>query len=123
MLHLGLYCDNLELPEYLELVLGVAGDSHELDITRSCQDDVVRPGKVKHLKREHLIVACVSKGDQQSDPPEGDVLLTQDHVVEWMWAALELVTGKPQPLKCVKVHEVEATTPIHEGFGEPGHPD
>jgi hypothetical protein len=40
-----------------------------------------------------------------------------------MWAALKLFTGKPQPLKGVKVHEVEATAPINEGFGEPGHPD
>jgi hypothetical protein len=36
---------------------------------------------------------------------------------------LELVSSKPQPLNDVKVHEVEATTPIHEGFGKPGRPD
>jgi hypothetical protein len=36
-------------------------------------------------------------------------LFAQDHSVEWVWATLELVTGKPQPLKGVEVHEVEAT--------------
>jgi hypothetical protein len=40
-----------------------------------------------------------------------------------MWAALELLTNKPQPLKGIEVHEVKATTPIHGGFGEPCHPD
>jgi hypothetical protein len=40
-----------------------------------------------------------------------------------MWATLELVMGKPQPHKGVKIHEVEATAPIHEGFDEPSHPD
>jgi hypothetical protein len=40
-----------------------------------------------------------------------------------MWAALELVLGMPQPLEGIEVHEGEATAPIHEGFGEPGHPD
>jgi hypothetical protein len=40
-----------------------------------------------------------------------------------VWAALELVTWKPQPLKGVEVHEVEDTAPIHEGLGKPGRPD
>jgi hypothetical protein len=40
-----------------------------------------------------------------------------------VWATLELVTGKPQPLKGVEVHEVEAAAPIHEGLNELGHPD
>jgi hypothetical protein len=33
---------------------------------------------------------------------------------------LELVTGKPQPLKGVEVHEVKAAAPIHESLSEPG---
>jgi hypothetical protein len=36
---------------------------------------------------------------------------------------LELVPGKPQPLKGVKVNEVDVAAPIHEGFGLLGHPD
>jgi hypothetical protein len=40
-----------------------------------------------------------------------------------MWTALELVTSMPQPLKGIKVPEVEATSPVHEGFGESCHPD
>jgi hypothetical protein len=31
--------------------------------------------------------------------------------------------GKPHPLEGVKGHEVEAIAPIHEGLGEPSHPD
>jgi hypothetical protein len=86
---------------------------------------VLRLGEVDHLKCERLdaVVACVFERDRQSDPPEGDGLLAQDHSVEWMWATLELVRSKPQPLEGVMVPEVQATAPIHEGFGEPGHPD
>jgi hypothetical protein len=86
---------------------------------------VVRPREVDHLKCERLsaVVAHVSECDRQSDPSEGDRLLARDHSVEWMWAALELVLGKPHPLKGVEVHEVEAAAPIHEGFGEPGRPN
>jgi hypothetical protein len=40
-----------------------------------------------------------------------------------MWAALKLILGKPQPFEGVKLHEVEAASPIHETFGELGHPD
>jgi hypothetical protein len=36
---------------------------------------------------------------------------------------MELTLGESQSLKGVEVHEVEATTPIHECFGEPGRPD
>jgi hypothetical protein len=39
-----------------------------------------------------------------------------------VWAALELVLGESQSLKGIEAHEVEATAPIHECFGEPGHP-
>jgi hypothetical protein len=80
---------------------------------------VERPREVDHLKREHLgvVVTRISEGDWQSDPPEGGGLLARDHSVEWVWAAIELVTSKPQPLKGVKVHEVEAIAPIQEGFG------
>jgi hypothetical protein len=28
-----------------------------------------------------------------------------------MWAVLELIPDEPQPFECVKVHEVETTTP------------
>jgi hypothetical protein len=86
---------------------------------------VVRPREVDHLKCDRLsaVVAHVSECDRQSDPSEGDRLLAQDHSVEWMWAALELVLGKSHPLKGVEVHEVEAASPIHKGFGEPGRPN
>jgi hypothetical protein len=50
-------------------------------------------------------------------------VLAWDHSIEWVWATLELVWGKPQPFERVKVHEIEATAPIHEGLGEPGSPD
>jgi hypothetical protein len=61
---------------------------------------VVRPRKVDHLERKCLgaVVARVSEGDWQSDVPEGDGLLAQDHSVELMWAIVELIPGKPQPL-------------------------
>jgi hypothetical protein len=62
---------------------------------------MVRPRKVDHLKRECLsaVVARASEGDRQSDPPMGDRLLPWDHSVKWMWAALELLTGKPHLAK------------------------
>jgi hypothetical protein len=86
---------------------------------------MIRPGEIDHLKCECFgtVVAHVSKGDRQGDPHKGDGLLTQDHSVEWVWAALELISGKSQSVEGVEVHEVEAAAPIHEGFGEPGHPD
>jgi hypothetical protein len=40
-----------------------------------------------------------------------------------VWAALELVPGEPRPLKGVKVHEIKATAPIHEGITESGCPN
>jgi hypothetical protein len=55
--------------------------------------------------------------------PRGGGLLTHYHSVKWVWAALELVLGEPQPLKGIEVHEVGAAAPIHEGLGEPGSPD
>jgi hypothetical protein len=70
-----------------------------------------------------VVIVHVSNGDQQSDPPEGDGMLARDHSKEWMWAALELVTSRPQPLEGIKVQEVEATAPVDEGFGESGCPD
>jgi hypothetical protein len=86
---------------------------------------VVRPEEVDYLKRKCLsaVIAHVSEADWQSDPLEGDRLLVWDHSIELMWAALELIPGKPQPVKGVEVHEVEPTVDIHESFGEPGHPD
>jgi hypothetical protein len=76
---------------------------------------VIRPGEIDHLERECLsaVVACVSEGDWHSDPPEGDNPLARDHSVEWMWAALELVTGKSWPFEGVEVHEVETTRNTH----------
>jgi hypothetical protein len=58
---------------------------------------VVRLGEVDHLKSECLsvVVAGISKGDGQRDPPEGDGLFTWDHSIEWVWASLKLVPGKP----------------------------
>jgi hypothetical protein len=40
-----------------------------------------------------------------------DGLLTWDHFVKWVWATLELVLGKPQSIKGIEVHEVEAAAP------------
>jgi hypothetical protein len=81
---------------------------------------MVRPEDVDYFKREHLsaIVACIVEGDQQGDPSEGDELLVRNHSVKWVWDALELVMGEPQPLEGVKVHEVEVATPIHEGLSK-----
>jgi hypothetical protein len=52
------------------------------------QDDVVRPGEIDHIecKRLGAVIAHVSKGDRQSNPP-----------IEWVWAALELVASEPNP--------------------------
>jgi hypothetical protein len=78
---------------------------------------MIRPREVDHLKHERFgaVVACVSESDRQGDPPQGDGLLARDHYVEWVWAALELILGKPQSIKSDEVHEVEATAPIYEG--------
>jgi hypothetical protein len=124
-LSLGLHGDDSGGSSYLELEVGVAGDGHELDVTWPPQDDVVRTREINHLKSKHfgVVVACVSEGDRQSNLPEGDGLLVRDHCIEWMWATFELVLGNPWYFECVKVHEVEATAPTHEGFGELGHPD
>jgi hypothetical protein len=86
---------------------------------------VVRPGEVDYLEREHLgaVVAHVFEGDRRINLLEGNKLSARDHSIERVWATLELVTGKPQPLEGVEVHEVEATTPIHEGLGEPSRPN
>jgi hypothetical protein len=86
---------------------------------------VVRPREVDYLECERLsaVVAHVSEGDGQGDLLKRDGLFAQDHSVEWLWAALKLVTDKPHPLKGVDVHEVEATASIYEGLSESGHPD
>jgi hypothetical protein len=57
---------------------------------------VIRPRVVNLFEHEHfsVIIARVSEGDRQGDPPEGDALLAQDHSVEWVRAALELIPGK-----------------------------
>jgi hypothetical protein len=75
-LHLGLHGDDLGGCRNLDLEVEIAGDGHELDITRPPQDDVVRPGEVYYLKCEHLvaIVGHVSEGDRQGDSPERDGL-------------------------------------------------
>jgi hypothetical protein len=103
----------------------MAGDGHELDVTWLPQDDVVRLGEVDYLECKHLgaVVARVSEGGRHGDPPKRDILFARNHSVDRVWAALELVTGKPQPLKGVEVHEVEAAASIHEGLSEPGRPD
>jgi hypothetical protein len=58
---------------------------------------VVKPGEVDNLKSKRIgvVIPCVSEGNKPSNPPKGDVLFARDHFVEWMWAALELVPGKP----------------------------
>jgi hypothetical protein len=74
---------------------------------------VVRPEEIDYLEHDHLgaLVAHVSEGDRQDYPPKRGRFFARDHSVEQVWAALELVTGEPQPLKGVEVYEVEATTP------------
>jgi hypothetical protein len=86
---------------------------------------MVRLGKVDYLKQEYLsaVVASISKADWHGDLSERDRLLGWNHSIKWVWAALELILGEPQPLKGVEVHEVEATAPIHEGLSELGCPD
>jgi hypothetical protein len=86
---------------------------------------MVRPEEVDYLECERLgaVVACVSKGDQQGDLPKRDRLISQDHSIERVWAALELVMGKTQPLKGVEVDEVETAASIHDGLSQPGRPD
>jgi hypothetical protein len=124
-LGLGLHGDDASGPRYLELEAGVARDGHELHITWLPQDEVVRPREVDYLEGERLamVIACVFEGDRQGNLLEGDTLFARDHFVEWIWADLELIPGKPLFLKGVEVQEVEATAPIHEGFIEPGHCD
>jgi hypothetical protein len=109
----------------VELEVGITGDGHELDIGRPPQNDVVRAEEVDYFERKHFgaVVARVSEGDRQGNSAKGDRLLTWDHAIEWLWAALELVLGESQSLKGVEVHEVEATTHIHEYFGQLGHSD
>jgi hypothetical protein len=100
LLRLGLHGDDPGGFRYLEFEVSVVGDGHELDITRPPQYDVVRPGEVDYLECEHLgaIVARISEGDRQGDLPMRDGLFARDHSVERVWPALELFTGKPQPL-------------------------
>jgi hypothetical protein len=51
--------------------------------------------------QDDVVVAHVSDDDRQIDPPDGNRLFARDHSVERVWAALELVTGKPYQLKGV----------------------
>jgi hypothetical protein len=123
--HLGLHGDDPSGLRDIEFELGVTRDGHELDITWLSQDDVVRAGEVNYFKRKRFgaVVACVLKSDRQGDSSKGDGLLTQDHSIKRVWAALELVLGEPQPLKAIEVHEVEVAALVHEGLGESGCPD
>jgi hypothetical protein len=125
LLYLGFLGDDPDGSRYLEFEVSIAGDGHEHDITWLPQDDVVRPREVEYLKCERLgaVVAHVFEGDQQGDLPKRDKLLARDRSVEQVWAALELVMGKPQPLKDIEVHEVEVAASIHEGLSELGHPN
>jgi hypothetical protein len=86
---------------------------------------MVRAEEIDNFKCEHLcaVVACVPEGNRQGDPSKRCRVLAQDYSIEWVWVALELVRGKAQSFKRVKVHESEATALIHEGLGEPGCPD
>jgi hypothetical protein len=85
---------------------------------------MARAKEVNYFERKRfgVVVACIPKGDRQGDSSKGDGLLTRDHSVKWVRAALELIRGKPQTLKGIKVHEVEAVAPVHEGLGKPGCP-
>jgi hypothetical protein len=58
---------------------------------------VVRPEEVDHLEGEHFgaVVACIPKGDRQTNLPEGDGLLARDHSIERVQASFELVPGQP----------------------------
>jgi hypothetical protein len=124
-LHLGLHGADPSGSRYLEFEVSVARDGNEQDITRLPQDDVVRAGEVDYLECECLgvVVAHVSEGERQGDLPKRDGLFAQDHSIEWVWAAFELVIGKPSPLKGVEVHELEVVASVHEGLSEPGRPD
>jgi hypothetical protein len=86
---------------------------------------VVRPGEIDHLKCKSLYVkiAHVSEGDRQSDLPEGNGLLSRDHFIEQVWAALELVEVSPSSSKVSRYMKLRPLPPIHEGLGEPGCPD
>jgi hypothetical protein len=86
---------------------------------------MVRAREVNYFERKCFgaIVARVPEGGQQGDSSKGDGLLTQDHSIKWVWAAMELVLGEPQPLKGIKVPKVDVAALAHEGLGEPGCPD
>jgi hypothetical protein len=49
-LGLGLHGDDAGRPRYLVLEVGIAGNGHELDVTRPPHDDVVWSGEVDHSK-------------------------------------------------------------------------
>jgi hypothetical protein len=65
-LRLVIHDDNPSGFGYPELEVGVARNSHELDITQPPQDVMVWPREVDHLKRERLgvVVTHVSEGDR-----------------------------------------------------------
>jgi hypothetical protein len=66
LLSLDLYGDDLDGPEYLELEVGIVGNSHEPDVAWSSKDDVIGYGEVDHLERECFgaVVARVSEDDR-----------------------------------------------------------
>jgi hypothetical protein len=122
---LSLNSDDASGPRNLKLEVRVTGHGHELDLAGLPQDHVVRSDESNQFKHEHLraVVACIPEVDQLGHPSKVDRVLARDHSTEWVWAALELVRGKPQSLKRVEVHEIEATAPVLKGLGEPGCPD
>jgi hypothetical protein len=84
LLSLGLHDGDTNGSGYLELEVGIDGDGHKLDITWPIQDDVVMPREFDHLNGERFsaVVARVFEGDRQSNLPERDKLLAQDHSIE-----------------------------------------
>jgi hypothetical protein len=63
---LGLHDDDPSGPGYLELEVGVARDGHELDVSWSSQDNVIRVGEIDDLEHEHfnVVVSHISEGDR-----------------------------------------------------------
>jgi hypothetical protein len=56
---------------------------------------VVGPEEVDHLEGKcfSAVVACITKGDWQTNLPEGDGLLAWDRSIQKVQACFELVSG------------------------------
>ena len=69
---------------HLELLIGVAGDNHELGEAWLAQEGIVNAGEVDHLEGEWLIAEVVrlAKGDAEPNASEGHCFLPRDDPVE-----------------------------------------